>query len=133
MLHVGFLGTLLWYSHCSGFSYCEAWELGHMGSAVEAHGFWSTGASGLAAGLEATLSQRQCGLLLPWWLSGKESTCQRRKHWFNSCVGKVPWRRKWQHTIIFLSGKSHGQRSPVGMGCIRVRHDLSTKHNNVGS
>ena len=26
-------------------------------------------------------------------------------------VGKIPWRRKWQPTPVFLPGKSHGQRS----------------------
>ena len=25
-------------------------------------------------------------------------------------VGKIPWSRKWQPTLVFLSGKSHGQR-----------------------
>ena len=25
-------------------------------------------------------------------------------------VGKIPWRRKWQPTPVFLSGESHGQR-----------------------
>ena len=30
-------------------------------------------------------------------------------------VGMIPWRgRKWQHTPVFLSGKSHRQRSLVG-------------------
>jgi len=29
-------------------------------------------------------------------------------------IGKVPWRRKWQPTPAFLSGKSHGQRSLAG-------------------
>ena len=55
--------------------------------------------------------------MLPKWLSGKESACQRRRpgrHGFNPWVGKTPWRRKWQHTPIFLPGKSHGQRSLVG-------------------
>ena len=28
-------------------------------------------------------------------------------------VGKIPWRRKWQPTLIFLPEKFHGQRSPV--------------------
>ena len=28
--------------------------------------------------------------------------------------GKIPWRRQWQPTLIFLPGKSHGQRSLVG-------------------
>jgi len=27
---------------------------------------------------------------------------------------KIPWRRKWQPTPVFLSGKSHGQRSLAG-------------------
>ena len=26
-------------------------------------------------------------------------------------VGKIPWRRTWQPTPVFLPGKSHGQRS----------------------
>ena len=30
---------------------------------------------------------------LPWWLGGKESTCQCRRHGFNPWVGKIPWRR----------------------------------------
>jgi len=35
-------------------------------------------------------------------------------------VRKIPWRRKWQPTPVFLPGKSHGQRSLVGyspQGC----------------
>ena len=41
-------------------------------------------------------------------------------------VGKIPWRRKWLLTLVFLSGKSHGQRSLVGYspgGHKRVGHD----------
>ena len=34
--------------------------------------------------------------------------------WFHSWVRKMPWRRKWQPTPVFLLGKSHGQRSLVG-------------------
>ena len=29
-------------------------------------------------------------------------------------VGKISWRRKWQPTIVFLTGKFHGQMSLVG-------------------
>ena len=39
---------------------------------------------------------------------------QYRRHWFHPCVGKIPWRRKWQPTPVFLPGKSHGQRSLIG-------------------
>ena len=33
---------------------------------------------------------------LPCWLSGKESTCQCRRHGFDPWVRKILWRRKWQ-------------------------------------
>ena len=29
---------------------------------------------------------------------------------------KIPWRRAWQSTPVFLPGESHGQRSLVGYG-----------------
>ena len=41
---------------------------------------------------------------------------QCRRHRFNPCIGKIPWRRKWQPTPVFLLGKSNGQRSLVGYG-----------------
>ena len=45
-------------------------------------------------------------------------------------VRKIPWRRKQQPTPVFLSGKSHGQRSLVGYspwGHKGVGHHLTTK------
>ena len=33
---------------------------------------------------------------------------------FDTWLRKIPWRRKWQPTPVFLSGESHGQRSLVG-------------------
>ena len=50
----------------------------------------------------------------PRWLSGKDSACQcrrHRRHRFSPWVGKIPWRRKWQPTPVFLPGESQGQRS----------------------
>ena len=67
---------------------------------------------------------------LPGWLSDKESTCQFRRCGFNSWVGKICWRRKWLPTPIYLSGKSHRQRSLMSYspwGCKRVEHDFMTK------
>ena len=49
--------------------------------------------------------------------SGSASTCQcsrLKRHGFNFCMGKVPWRRKWQPTPVFLPGKSHGRRRLMG-------------------
>ena len=33
---------------------------------------------------------------------------------FNPSVGKIPWRREWPSTPVFLPGEFHGQRSMVG-------------------
>ena len=48
---------------------------------------------------------------LPWWLSGKESAHQCRRHKFNPWVGKIPGGGNWQPTPAFLPGKSTGHRS----------------------
>ena len=51
------------------------------------------------------------------WLTCKSTRlpCRRhRRRGFNPWVRKIPWRRKWQPTPVFLLGKSHGQRSLVG-------------------
>ena len=66
----------------------------------------------------------------PWWISGKESTCQCGRHRFDPWAGKIFWRRQWQPTPVFLPGKSHGHRSLVGYSPWhhkRVGHDLATK------
>ena len=55
--------------------------------------------------------------------SGKESSCQCRRHkgcGFDPWVRKIPWRRAWKLTPVFLPGESHGQRSLAGyhsLGC----------------
>ena len=38
----------------------------------------------------------------------------RQEIWIQSLGGKIPWRRAWQPTPVFLPGESHGQRSLVG-------------------
>ena len=58
-----------------------------------------------------------------WQLSG----CQRRKHRrhrFDSWGGKIPWRRKWKSTPVFLPGKFPGQRSLVGYYSSRGHKEL---------
>ena len=59
----------------------------------------------------------------PGSTSGKEPTCQCRRCkrcGFNPWLRKIPWRRVWQPTPVFLPGESHGQRSLAGyspLGC----------------
>ena len=48
---------------------------------------------------------------------GKEPACQCRRckrYRFDPWVKKMPWRRNWQSSLIFLPGELHGQRSLAG-------------------
>ena len=54
---------------------------------------------------------------LPRWCSREDSACQCRRGkrcGFDSWIGKIPWRRKWQPTPVLLPGKSHGWRTLAG-------------------
>ena len=61
--------------------------------------------------------------------SGKESSCQCRRPGFDPCVGKIPWRSKWQPTPVFLPGKSHGQRRLAGCGPWCCKRDTTQRLN----
>ena len=63
---------------------------------------------------------------LPWWLSGKKPTynvgrCGR--HGFDPWVGKIPWSRKWQPTLVFLPPWAEEPGRVQSMGLERVGHD----------
>jgi len=53
-------------------------------------------------------------------LKNPPAKCRRRRRYkrcrFSPWVGRVPRRRAWQPTPVFLPGESHGQRSLVGYG-----------------
>ena len=51
---------------------------------------------------------------MPGGSVGKEPACQCRRPRFGPWVGKLPWRKKWQPTPVFLLGEPHGQRSLAG-------------------
>ena len=44
---------------------------------------------------------------------------------------KLPWRRKWLPTPVFLSGKSHGQRSLVGYSPWGRKESDMTEHTHT--
>ena len=67
----------------------------------------------------------------PGSTSGKESACQcriRRRHRLDPCVGKIPWRRKWHPTPVFLLPESQGQWSLVGYGPWWRKESETTEH-----
>ena len=51
---------------------------------------------------------------LSWWLRQSKICLLCRRPRFNPWVRKIPWRRKWLPTEVFLPGESHGQRSLAG-------------------
>ena len=53
----------------------------------------------------------------------------RKRCEFNPWVGKMPWRRKWQPTPVFLPGKSHEQRSLAGYSPWGLKESDVTEHN----
>ena len=78
-----------------------------------------------------------CALIcnrLPRFCCGKESACQGRRRYrrrgFDPWVGKILRSGKWQPTVVFSPGKSHGQGSLVGLwGC---KESGMTEHADVG-
>ena len=74
----------------------------------------------------------------PRWLGGKESACNAGDDGYvssNSRSGKIPWRRKWPSTPVFLS-------NPIGRGARgfteswthrAIEHPLHQNHKNEGN
>ena len=53
---------------------------------------------------------------------------ERRRHGFNPWVGKVPWKRAWKPTAVFLPGESPWTEEPGGLqslGWQRAGHERS--------
>ena len=85
--------------------------------------------------LTANLSAQATGLQpvretrgFPGGSDGRGPACQCRRPRFNPWVGKMPWRRRWQPTPVFLPGESSGTEEPGGLqstGSGRIGHDRS--------
>ena len=76
-----------------------------------------------------------CHHLLPHrWHSVKEFACQCRRHKrrrFDLWVRKIPWKRNWQPTPVFLPEKFCGQRSLVGYSSLGHRELDTTEHTHT--
>ena len=71
------------------------------------------------------------GILLFYW------SLQCRRPGFNPWVGKIPWRRAWQPTSVFLPGESPGTEEPgvlqsIGSSESDTAEWLSTEQHMVG-
>ena len=65
---------------------------------------------------------------LPRWLSGQESTCQCRPG-FSPWVGKIPWRRKWQPSPVFL--RIPWTEEPGGLKSMGSQESDTTEHRHT--
>ena len=65
---------------------------------------------------------------LPWWLRWSRICLQCGKPGFDPWVGKIPWRREWQPTPVFLPGESfdRGALWATVHGSQRIRHNWAT-------
>ena len=69
---------------------------------------------------------------LSWWIRWQSLCLQCGRPMFDPWVGKIPWRRKWQPTLVLLPGKFHGPRGSSepgrlqSIGSQRVGHDWVT-------
>ena len=84
---------------------------------------------------------------LPWWLKWqkqKTKNKQTKKKQKNVClqggrpifkswIRKVPCRRAWQHTPVFLPGESHEQRSMAGYGPWSCKESDTTERLSLSS
>ena len=55
--------------------------------------------------------------------------CLQCRPGFDPWVGKIPWKRKWQPTPVFLPREFHGQEEPTGLQSMRsqgVTHNWAT-------
>ena len=58
---------------------------------------------------------------------------KNRRLWFSPWVEKIPWRKEWLHTPIFLPGEFHGrgeiwdsvQFSSVAQSCLTLCHPMN--------
>ena len=81
------------------------------------HALRSCHSAAAAAAKQTSLNAVNMLMCFPGGASGKELTCQCgrcKRHGFNPWLRKIPWRRAWQPTPVFLPGESHGQRSLEG-------------------
>ena len=75
---------------------------------------------------------------LPWWLRWWRIYLQCGRHGLDSWVGKIPWRRAWQPTPVFLPGESQwtvAHQAPLSMGFLggAVVKNLPANTGNIDS
>ena len=69
----------------------------------------------------------------------RSTVCEAAKSWtwlserrgLNPWVRKIPWRRNWQPALVFLPGKSRGQRSLAAYSPWVCKESDTTEHTHI--
>ena len=74
------------------------------------------------------------GLVLgfPGGSDGTESACNAGDQGSIPGLGKIPWRREWLPTPVFLPGEFHGERSLVGYSPWGCKESDTTRQLRLG-
>ena len=89
-----------------------------------------TGCELISLGLHSICKMK----LSTWWLRQHRIHLQHRRPMFNPWVGKIPWRREWWPTPVFLPGKFYGKRRLTGYspwGCKESDTTEGQKHKHI--
>ena len=73
-------------------------------------------------------------LTVPWASQVPQAVRNPLAIHLGSIPGKIPWRRAWQPTPVFLPGESPWTEKPSGLqsiGLQKVRHNWPTKHTHT--
>ena len=68
---------------------------------------------------------------LPWWLRQWRICLQSGRPRFDPWIGKIPWRRGWQSTPVFLPGESPWTEEPRGHKEWNMTERLRTHINEI--
>ena len=73
------------------------------------------------------VSTYECFGLSRWWLVVKNPSANVKRCRLDPWVRKIPWRRAWQPTPVFLPGEPHGQRTLAGYNAQRCKESDTTE------
>ena len=96
---------------------CKCWNLGSWRYRQGANSFpynITKLSSRKGTSFYISTNKMQGNCFYPWWLGRFRICLQCRRPRFDAWVRKIPWRKEWLPTPVFLPGETHGQRSLVG-------------------
>ena len=114
-LSAGYVGIRAWRRQSSEHGRC--WDLSWVSGVCSLTPWISVSSFAPPWPLRVAIEMKpemQMAILYPWWLRWWRICLQCWGPGYDPWEGKIPWRRKWQPTPVFLPGKFSGQKSLAG-------------------